>query len=338
MQLGKNWKLVLGVVVVLTIGFGLGLTRVEFATGQDSYLNPDSQIAIDNVAFQDDFGGETIVLLFSGQDGARIQDLFDGANRDELERLNTELAAVEGVYSVVTPLTSLTWSSELVGGPTGQAALLGALSRDAEGADVRNADVQISLARRGAIGPEDQWFIGNPAWNELLIYDNSGFAIGDDGEIVAPPPDELNVRQSLEGTFPNVEGGPINATAVGGIVLDGNQSLDELQSATDAAVAILDTARFDGFDMTPAGSPLYLGEINDYLRGGMLTLGLAAVVIMAVVLFLIFSVRWRLLPLLAVLIGVVWAFSILALLGIELSLVTIAGLPILIGLGIDFAI
>jgi hypothetical protein len=39
-----------------------------------------------------------------------------------------------------------------------------------------------------------------------------------------------------------------------------------------------------------------------------------------------------------VLFGVVWTFSILGLVGIELSLVTISGLPILIGLGIDFAI
>ena len=37
-------------------------------------------------------------------------------------------------------------------------------------------------------------------------------------------------------------------------------------------------------------------------------------------------------------IGVLWTFSILGLVGIDLSLVTISGLPILIGLGIDFAI
>ena len=70
----------------------------------------------------------------------------------------------------------------------------------------------------------------------------------------------------------------------------------------------------------------------------MLTLGLAALAVMAVVLSFIFRVRWRLLPLLAVLIGVLWAFSMLGLIGIDLSLVTISGLPILIGLGIDFAI
>ena len=70
----------------------------------------------------------------------------------------------------------------------------------------------------------------------------------------------------------------------------------------------------------------------------MLKLGLAAIVVMAIVLWLIFKVRWRLLPLLAVLLGVLWSFSLLGLIGIDLSLVTIAGLPILIGLGIDFAI
>ena len=37
-------------------------------------------------------------------------------------------------------------------------------------------------------------------------------------------------------------------------------------------------------------------------------------------------------------VGVVWTFSLLGLIGLELSLVTISGLPILIGLGIDFAI
>ena len=68
--LGKQWKAVIAVVVVLTAVMAVGLTRVEFATGQDSYLNPDSQIAIDNVEFQDQFGGETIILLFTAEDGA----------------------------------------------------------------------------------------------------------------------------------------------------------------------------------------------------------------------------------------------------------------------------
>ena len=81
-----------------------------------------------------------------------------------------------------------------------------------------------------------------------------------------------------------------------------------------------------------------LKEINDYLRGGMLTLGGIAVAIMVVILLVLFNVRWRLLPLLVILVGVVWAFGLAGYLGIPLTIVTIAGLPVMLGVGIDYAI
>src|SRR3546814_20267135 len=59
---------------------------------------------------------------------------------------------------------------------------------------------------------------------------------------------------------------------------------------------------------------------------------------MLVILLLAFNVRWKLLPLFVVLIGVVWAFGLAGYLGIPLSIVTISGLPILLGIGIDFAV
>lgn len=341
LQLGRQWKVVLAVVVVLTGVLTIGATQIEFATGQDSYLNPDSQIAIDNVEFQDNFGGETVILLFTASEGADVDvsDLMKGANLAEFRRLNAELAEVSEVYSVVTPLTSLTFSSELVTSepvtsPVGTNALISAAGRDEAGAEARNADISISLARRGAVGEQ---VLDNPDYVELLVFDNLGYTT-DGSEITAPAVEDRRIRKSLASTFPNVEGGPINATAVGGIVLEGNASLDEQSAGTEKVIAILDTAVLEGFDLTVTGSPVYLAEINNYLKGGMLTLGLAALAVMAVVLFVIFKVRWRLLPLLAVMIGVLWSFSLLGLIGIDLSLVTISGLPILIGLGIDFAI
>ena len=48
--------------------------------------------------------------------------------------------------------------------------------------------------------------------------------------------------------------------------------------------------------------------------------------------------RWRLLPLGVILIGVIWAFGLAGYLGIPLSVVTIAGLPVMLGVGIDYAI
>ena len=336
--LGKHWKIVIAVIVGITVVLGIGLTRTEFATGQDSYLNPESQIAIDNVEFQDNFGGETVILLFSAQEGNDITGLYNGANLAELRRLNVELAAVDNVFSVVTPLTSLTYSDALITGP-GQTALISAATRDTAGAEARTENVTVSLARLGQIPNENRGLDPSvdgaepdPAWIELLIFDNTGVSLDAEGAPVPPADADRGIRLSLASTFPNQQ------TAVGGVVLDSNLDLESQSAATEELLAILATAQFEGFDLTVTGSPVYLKEINDYLRGGMLTLGAIALVVMAVVLALMFRVRWRLLPLLAVTIGVIWTFSILGIIGIDLSLVTISGLPILIGLGIDFAI
>ena len=327
-QLGKHWKIVIAAVVVITAVLAIGLTQVEFATGQDSYLNPESQIAIDNVEFQDSFGGENVIMLLSATDpDADVSGLVDPGNLERLQDLTAELEDVPNVFSVITPPVSLTFSDELIKGP-GRAALIGATSRDADGAEARGADIQIGLARLAAV--EDQT-LGNPAWNDVLIYGNDGFELTD-GELTAPDDADRVIRSSLAGTFPDQQ------TGVAGVVLEGNLDLDAQSAATEAVLEILDGVELDGFELTPTGSPVYLKEINDYLKGGMLTLGAIALGVMAVVLGLMFRVRWRLLPLLAVLIGVLWTFSILGLIGIDLSLVTISGLPILIGLGIDFAI
>src|SRR5215204_5516440 len=330
-NLGRHWKIVLLLVVAVTVLLGIGATQIEFATGQDSYLNSDSQIAIDNREFQDLFGGEAVILLFSANEpDVVISDLFVGDNLAKLQQINDDLATIDEVESVVSPLTSLTFSDELVTGP-GADAQLRAPTRDEVGAEARNADITTSLARRDAVSTDPR-VIGGPAWNDVLMFDNTGYTVDAGGELVTPADDQRHIRLSLASTFPNMR------TAVGGVILLGNATLDEQSAGTQEVLDHLEGVQFDGFDLTVTGSPVYLKEINDYLQGGMLKLGLAAIVVMAIVLWLIFKVRWRLLPLLAVLLGVLWSFSLLGLIGIDLSLVTIAGLPILIGLGIDFAI
>ncbi|NNE73766.1 MAG: RND transporter, partial [Acidimicrobiales bacterium] len=167
-QLGKHWKLVLLGAVALTAALFYGLTQLQFATGQDSYLNSDSQIALDNVAFQDQFGGETAILLFSAEEGKDVTDLFTGDNLAELERFTEELRQIPEVESVITPLVSMIFSDALLKGP-GRNALLQASGRDPDpdGTATRQADVSMSLARLGEI-PGDEQVLSNPAWIELL--------------------------------------------------------------------------------------------------------------------------------------------------------------------------
>ncbi len=338
--LGKRWVVVFVGVALITVVLGVGLSGLEFATGQDSYLNSDSQVLADNVEYQDLFGGEIAVVLFKAEDGSDITDLFTPENGAELYRAEQELRAVDESFAVILPLTAMHYSHNLLANNVATEALNDAVKRDEDPASVelRNADVQLSLARLGQAGDEPTVEFGtegtfdNQEWIDLLLFDNRGFTLDEDGNPVPPADADRGIRESLAGTFPDQE------TAVGGIIIKGNATLDELSAGTESVLEIMDTVELDGFEIITTGSPVFLKEINDYLQGGMLTLGAIAIVVMAIVLFFAFRVRWRFVSLAVVVIGVIWAFAILGFIGIDLSLVTISGLPILIGMGVDFSI
>ena len=65
-------------------------------------------------------------------------------------------------------------------GTTFSAASRAAEIGDEEGAALRNADIGTALARRSAI-PEENRQIGDAQYNELLIFDNTGFTDAEPG-------------------------------------------------------------------------------------------------------------------------------------------------------------
>ena len=60
-ELSRRAGVVALVGLLVTLVLGLGIGKLTFATGQDSYLNPEDQVAIDNVDYQSQFGGQAMV-------------------------------------------------------------------------------------------------------------------------------------------------------------------------------------------------------------------------------------------------------------------------------------
>ena len=81
-----------------------------------------------------------------------------------------------------------------------------------------------------------------------------------------------------------------------------------------------------------------MDEISNAIGNDMAKLLIMSVAIMEFILLVSFRVRWNLLALLMVGIAALWTFGIMGYLGVPLSMATMAGLPVLIGLGIDYSI
>ncbi|MCK9898997.1 MMPL family transporter [Frankia sp. Cpl3] len=320
---GRRTGVVAAVAALVTVVLGFGLTRLEFTTGQENYLNPDSQVAKDNVAYQQLFGGQAMITLFTTKPDADLVDLFTPGNVQKFRELSTSLEKDPGVESVITPLTALEFTENLVTSPDGQILhspaakiLLAAQARDPDprSAELRLADSLRTLERINSI-PADQRSVDDAAWIEFLLYDNTGA-----------------VRKSLQSFFPTEH------TAQMIVRLQGNASIEEEGEGATVTEAAMARMTFDNADVMTTGAAVLLRDINDYLRGGFLTLGGISLIIMAGLLLVAFAVRWRLLPLAVVGVGLVWAFGLAGYLGIPLSVVTIAGMPVLLGVGIDFAV
>lgn len=322
-QLGKRAGLVALVGLLVTLVAAYGTTKLTFATGQDSYLNSDDQVAIDNVTYQDLFGGEAMLVLITADEGKDVVDIASSGNLAKLEAASDQLKAnPDAIEAVVSPKTGLEWSDALIQSPDGNSlnsiagkALQAGIAADTpEGAQVRTADGLETINRINEI-PVAERTLDNPAWVRFLLYDNKG-----------------EIRKSLRPIFPD----ETHAQMV--VRLKGNASIEVGGQGADLTEQVAGSMDLDDAHVVVTGAPALLKDINDYLRSGMLTLGAIAVVIMAIILLVFFDVRWRLLPLAVVLVGVTWAFGLAGYLGIPLSLVTIAGLPVMLGVGIDYAI
>ena len=100
---GKHAVYVTIAGLLLTVVLGFGMTRLAFVTGQDSYLNSGDQVAIDNVPYQDFFGGQAILVLLTMPEGQTVSDLLSLDNQDQMQRSPRATRPDPGAPTSVTP-------------------------------------------------------------------------------------------------------------------------------------------------------------------------------------------------------------------------------------------
>ena len=161
LNLGKHWIVVLTIGAVLTAGLGYGITKLEFSTGQDSYLNKSDQVYKDSVAYQHLFGGQAMLTLVTMDKGHTVSELFTPEGVRQFQAVEKRLRGNGHIANVVSPLTALEYDDTLVRSPSGDPTqsvaakiLLGAAARaktpDDAGGPQRRRSADAGAAQRAS--------------------------------------------------------------------------------------------------------------------------------------------------------------------------------------------
>ena len=124
------------------------------------------------------------------------------------------------------------------------------------------------------------------------------------------------------------------------IQIEGSSTDQQKEDILNNIELALEEADFPpGYKLTLTGRPSLMLDIQSEMGTSMGSLLGIAGILMVIVLLLVFKhVRWSLLPLPVVLLGVLFTFGVMGYLEVPMTMVSMSAFPVLIGIGIDYAI
>lgn len=329
----ERWPWLIIVIAVLISAAAVpGLTMLETETGFTALVDSDAKIALDNDRYEAQFGEEPVTILLTG----RLDDIFSSGNLEVLGEFERRIAADSRYLSVQSPLIVLNSAGDAVNrarqnleeqvaaaleeaaeAAQQAAAAMGLdeaqqeLAAEQARADVM-AELQPQLDRAYAIGEP---VVDNPLFVDSVFYDENGA-----------------VSTALAPFVPDDEHVLVLVTP------RGNMSDEESLQATVDIESFFDEFPLEQVDTTIISSSKLVDAISAGIGNNIKILLGLSVLVMIIILVFLFRVRWRLLSLIMVGIATLWTFGLMGYFKVPLTMATMAVLPILIGLGIDFSI
>jgi hypothetical protein len=149
-------------------------------------------------------------------------------------------------------------------------------------------------------------------------------------------PQTSQICPELNGVLPDDKHALIPITLKGGL------SKDEQAELVKETQSVVDTAGFVSVEPLVTGAVALTSQVSDLIANAMRNMLIVAIILMFVILALIFRVRgsfaWRWLALGMVGIGIIYTFGFMGLLGVPITMVSMAVFPVVIGIGIDYSI
>lgn len=348
-----------GVVSLVAIIGIVGALRLTPDAGTDKLVDTSSGAFEGTQEFRDRFGDEAIVVLAKGNlkrlvlsnsvlELLQLEACLSGnapPNDPEFPDVCREIAAQDATRVVFGPATFLNQAA-------GQAAQFVSEQTQRTFAEAQQAGRRAArrAARQGLSEQEQQaaaTAATQAAFGQALAdFEDLAARVGDVGvpslgnrqfvsAIVFDSRLPAGTPKSRFGyLFPSEEGALISIRLEPGIDDETRrEAIDLIQEAVDdPAFAIKDTS----YEIS--GVPVVVEGLADELGGEILLLLGIAVAVMALMLLVAFGPPLRLLPLFVAAGAAAMAFGLLSIVGGSLTMASVAVLPVVIGLGVDYAI
>ena len=172
-------------------------------------------------------------------------------------------------------------------------------------------------------------------------FDRRVSNVEDVGTVVTPADEVRAAYSRIPGSSEQIsEVIDPSETTVVSVVLQPDLSQGEQSAVYDKAVEAKNWASFPaGVEVVVTGQPAFTAQLNRLIgQSTSQLLGLAVGLMIIALFFLFRGVRLRLLPIVAVFVGVIYTFGAMGYTGVPNSTLTSAVFPILIGLGIDYSV
>jgi uncharacterized protein len=333
-----NARWVLAVTLVLAVAAAIGATRIPTDAGVGTLVDTDGATYEATQQVREQFGEEPVVVLAKGE----LPQLVLSDNIFRLLRLEGCLSGKvpEGAEPIPGPCAELAEMApvEFVSGP---------------GTFLNEAVVQIDrqLRRLAAHVSADRF-------REFLLAVATRYGITsapsvDNEDFVATVVFDLarargTPKARLAYLFPNRRSAQIvvrlkpdlsdseRRRAIGLIEAAVHDTTPRAECKQDRGPA--PCFELEGGSYVVSGAPVVVDAVAQALKDALLLLLAVALGVMALTLMLAFRSRWRLLPLGLALSATALTFGLLGLTDGALTMASIAALPILIGLAVDYAI
>jgi hydrophobe/amphiphile efflux-3 (HAE3) family protein len=360
--------LVLALTVALALAGLACATRLQPDAGIDTLVGTQGRAYAATTTYRERFGDDPIIVLVKGSlnklllsqdlervlglEGCMAGNLPTGATpRGGVNGPCGQLARTKPVKVVFGPGTFINEAARQLG--TGfarrlqdNAAAATAAARQARRA-ARRQGLSAAAAARAAAKARSRV---ETAFQEQVVdlalqYGLRAIPRIDDPNFVStlvfdPAKPAGTPKRKFAYLFPAKGGGPGRAALIQVRLKAG---LGEAQRAAAlrqirGAVAMKEWKPANGATYTVTGAPVVVADLTASISGSMWVLLVAALLVMALTLAVVFAGRPRLLALGIALAATALTFGVLALAGASLTMASIAVLPVLIGLAVDYAI